>query len=67
MTIRILILKQVKEITGLSSRSSIYLKMKDGSFPKSVSLGERAIGWSSLEIDNWVKDIIGNSADGGEL
>jgi len=57
MTIKILRLRQVKEITGIS-RSSIYLRMKDGTFPQSVSLGPRAIGWSSNSIDQWVNDRI---------
>lgn len=57
MTIKILRLKQVKEITGIS-RSSIYLRMKEGTFPQSLSLGPRAIGWSSTSIDQWVNDRI---------
>ncbi len=57
MTIKILRLRQVKEITGIS-RSSIYLRMKEGTFPQSVSLGPRAIGWSSNSIDQWVNDRI---------
>ena len=43
MTSRILRLPQVLEVTGLS-RSTIYLRMADGSFPKQVSLGGRAVG-----------------------
>lgn len=50
-------LPTVKERTGLS-RSSIYIKMKEGTFPKSISLGERAIGWPSSEIDKWIANQI---------
>jgi prophage regulatory protein len=65
MAITILRLPQVKEITGLS-RSSIYLRMKEGAFPNSLSLGPRAIGWSSQSIDEWVNDRINSSQNGGK-
>ena len=38
MEMKILRLPQVKEITGLS-RSTIYLHMSEGSFPKKIDLG----------------------------
>lgn len=50
-------LKEVKEYTGLG-RSSIYEKMNNGLFPKSVSLGDRAIAWVDTEIIEWVQDKI---------
>ena len=36
--------KQVQERTGLS-RSTIYLRVAQGTFPKAISLGARAVGW----------------------
>ena len=50
-------LKEVKEYTGLG-RSSIYKYMNNGDFPKSVSLGGRAIAWVDEEIIEWVQDKI---------
>lgn len=50
-------LAEVKEYTGLG-RSSIYKYMNEGNFPKSVSLGERAIAWVDTEIEEWVQDKI---------
>jgi prophage regulatory protein len=44
----------VKKQIGLS-RSTIYQLMNDGTFPKSVSLGPRAIGWLASEIDEWIE------------
>lgn len=41
--------------TGLS-RSSIYLRVAEGSFPRSVSLGPRAVGWLEADIDAWVME-----------
>lgn len=50
-------LKEVKEYSGLG-RSSIYEKMNNGLFPKSVSLGDRAVAWVDTEIIDWVQDKI---------
>jgi len=36
------------------SRSTIYEWMKDGRFPKPRSLGSRAVGWDSWEIERWI-------------
>jgi len=57
MVNKILRLPEVKEISGLS-RSSIYLGMKNGTFPKSIQLGPRMIGWSAKSIENWINDKI---------
>ena len=51
----ILRLPTVKAITGLS-RSTIYLRMSEGSFPRQVNLGSRAIGWLASEIDHWIEE-----------
>jgi prophage regulatory protein len=45
----ILRLKHVKNCTGLS-RSTIYLRIREGTFPRPVSLGLRAVGWPSTEV-----------------
>jgi prophage regulatory protein len=54
-TNRVMILrrKQVEQRTGLS-RSTIYLRVAQGTFPKAVSLGARAVGWLDSEIDEWL-------------
>lgn len=49
----ILRLPEVLKRTGLS-RSSIYAFMKAGTFPNSVHLGKRSIGWAESEITAWV-------------
>lgn len=52
-------LSKVKTETGLS-RSAIYARLDpkspqyDPSFPRPVSLGARAVGWYSHEIDEWL-------------
>lgn len=45
----ILRLPAVKARTGLS-RSSIYLRVSQGIFPKPVNLGARAVGWPEHEV-----------------
>ena len=43
--------------TGLS-RSTIYLRMSEGSFPRQISLGARAVGWVSGEIDAYLENVV---------
>lgn len=46
---------QVQERTGLS-RSLLYRLIKEGRFPTSVKLSERAVGWRSCHIDEWLEN-----------
>ena len=61
---RILRLPLVRERTGLS-RSSIYLRISEGRFPRPISLGERAVGWLESEITEWLNRRIEASRQGG--
>jgi len=45
----ILRLPSIKARTGLS-RSSVYLRIAQGVFPKPVSLGGRSVGWPASEV-----------------
>jgi prophage regulatory protein len=51
--IRFLRLPEVIARVGLR-RASIYLHIADGTFPKQISLGPRAVGWLEHEIDAWI-------------
>lgn len=51
---KILRLKAVKEMTGLG-RSSIYSYMASNTFPKSIKLGPRSVGWVEENILNWIQ------------
>ena len=57
-------LPEVVKRTGLS-RSSIYLKMQDGTFPPSIKLSKRAIGWQKHIITEWIEHRVVES-QGGE-
>ena len=61
----ILRLPKVKAITGLS-RSTIYLRMSEGTFPQKISLGSRAVGWLRSEVADWMDQRILESR-GSEL
>ncbi len=45
--------KQVEARTGLS-RSTIYDRIKAGTFPAPISLGAKAVGWVESEISAWL-------------
>lgn len=56
----ILRLPAVKSRTGLA-RSTIYLRASQGTFPKQVLLGDRAVGWVESEIEAWLSNQIEQS------
>ncbi|PHS16402.1 MAG: AlpA family transcriptional regulator [Kangiella sp.] len=57
----ILRLPAVIKRTGLS-KSSIYAFIANRKFPRPISLGERAVGWSEYDIDRWIECKILESA-----
>ncbi|BAZ92608.1 phage transcriptional regulator, AlpA [Thiohalobacter thiocyanaticus] len=58
----ILRLPIVKARTGLS-RSTIYLRISEGTFPKPISLGARAVGWLESEIEDWLAQQVKQSRE----
>ena len=54
---RFLRLPEVMARTGLS-RSTIYVRLEQGCFPRPVSLGARAVGWIESEVDEWIRERI---------
>ena len=55
LTLKILRRKEVEFRTGLS-RSTIYARIKNGTFPASVALGSPyAVGWIESEVDEWLR------------
>jgi prophage regulatory protein len=54
----ILRLPQIKARTGLS-RSTIYLRIAQGSFPRPIRLGgPRAVGWIEAHVASWIANQI---------
>jgi prophage regulatory protein len=64
---RLIRLPEVLSRTGYG-RTSIYRKMEDGSFPKSIKLGgppldpsafdSRAVAWIEDDVDQWIESRI---------
>jgi prophage regulatory protein len=50
---RIIRLKTVLHRSGLS-RSTVYRKIKEGTFPPQVPISANGAGWSEAEINRWV-------------
>jgi prophage regulatory protein len=50
-------LPKVKALTGLS-KSTLYELMQQKSFPSSILLGRRTVGWLRSEVDQWISERI---------
>lgn len=55
---RIIRMRTVLDRTGLS-RSSIYRKIAEGTFPPQVKIGTHGAGWHESAINAWVADPAG--------
>ncbi|MDW9780131.1 AlpA family phage regulatory protein [Sinorhizobium medicae] len=51
---RLLKLRDVRCMTSLGT-STIYRKMKDGSFPRPRQLSEACVRWRESEIMDWIR------------
>ena len=49
--------KEVQAKTGLGA-SSIYAMMKQGKFPKAITLSERRVAWIESDVDQWISERI---------
>ena len=52
--------RQVEGQTGLS-RSAIYEGVSQGTFPRPIHIGTRAVGWLADEVDAWIAARIAES------
>jgi prophage regulatory protein len=52
---KLLRLPQVKAFTGLS-KSTIYARIAEGTFPKQIPLGPRLVVWVESDIQNWITE-----------
>jgi len=60
-TTRLLRMPAVQQLTGFS-RTEIYKRMKEGTFPQSIKLGKRSIAWSATTIDAWIQGLAKGAA-----
>jgi prophage regulatory protein len=52
---------QVEQQVGLK-RSTIYQRMQEGTFPRPIRLGERAVGWRASDIELFLENPAGYRA-----
>jgi prophage regulatory protein len=52
---RIVRLDAVLDRTGLS-RSTLYRKMRKGSFPQQINIGDRCVGWRESDLASWLRN-----------
>jgi prophage regulatory protein len=52
---KLLRLPEVKATTGLS-KSTIYARISEGTFPKQIPLGPRLVVWVESDIQNWISE-----------
>ena len=60
---RVLRIPRVEARTGLA-RSTIYVRVANGTFPQPVRLVGRAVGWIESEVDQWIREQIAASRGG---
>jgi prophage regulatory protein len=54
---KLLRLPEVKSTTGLS-KSSIYARISEGTFPRQIPLGTRLVVWVEADIQKWISEQI---------
>ncbi|MFZ6691845.1 helix-turn-helix transcriptional regulator [Undibacterium sp. SXout20W] len=54
---------KVSEMTGFE-KTFIYNEMAAGRFPRSISVGSKAVRWVSTEIDQWINEQIASRDSG---
>lgn len=52
---RFLRLNAVLDKTGLS-RSTLYRKIEDGTFPRQITIGARCVAWLESDIEEWMRN-----------
>ena len=62
----ILRLKAVLQRTGLS-RSTLYRKINDGTFPRQIAISTRCAGWRESAINGWMNNPMFYRADQREF
>lgn len=48
-------IKEVCRLTGLP-KSTVYLQIKQGDFPRPVKIGERSVAWRGSDLEKWIND-----------
>ena len=62
MSVEFIRRKALEARIGLS-RSTIYLMMAEGRFPRPIKIGRRAVGWRASDVEEWLKTLTEVSND----
>lgn len=58
---RLLSVKDVMKETSLS-RTTIFRRVRDGQFPKSIPLGGKRVAWSAAQVEQWKQERAASSS-----
>ncbi|NOZ94935.1 MAG: AlpA family transcriptional regulator [Acidobacteria bacterium] len=59
---RLLRIDQVSELVALK-RAAIYQYMAEGTFPRPVKIGKRAVAWRESDIQEWIRSRVEAAGD----
>ena len=62
---RFLRLNAVLDKTGLS-RSTLYRKIQEGTFPRQVAISARCAAWLESDVEEWMRNPMFYSVNAGE-
>ena len=50
-------LLKLQDVVGMVrlKRAAIYRQIREGSFPRGIKLGERAVAWKLSEVQEWIE------------
>ncbi|MEL6877267.1 MAG: AlpA family phage regulatory protein [Pseudomonadota bacterium] len=49
--------KEVMRLAGIRSRTTIWRRIRRGSFPNPIDIGGGRIRWRSSDIEHWISDL----------
>lgn len=44
------------------SRTAIYKRIREGSFPDSIKVSQRVVAWRESDINRWIAELVSSSA-----
>jgi prophage regulatory protein len=49
--------KEIQTLTGIKSRSTIWRRVKQGTFPAPVRMGENTLRWRDQDVRTWLESL----------
>lgn len=54
---KLISVKEVLQMTGYKSRTTLWRRVRDGDFPKPVALSQHATRWRISEVQEWIETL----------